>query len=124
MSGAASCVAADIDELALVAARCNARTAGVELATTGRDLLAGAPTGWNVILVGDVTYEAALAVQVERFLITARKAGALVLFGDRTTSASRLALGSGVAEYPASVYPVLEDGCDESARVWQIEADG
>ncbi len=56
-AGAASVEAADIDPLALAANRLNARLAGVDVTCTTEDVV-GAPSRWDLILCGDVCYEA------------------------------------------------------------------
>ncbi len=56
-SGAASVEAADIDPLALAAIRLNARFAGASVTCTAGDVV-GAPSRWDLILCGDVCYEA------------------------------------------------------------------
>jgi predicted nicotinamide N-methyase len=50
--------AADIDPLAEVAAGINAGLNGVEIETTTSDLLGGKVSGFEVILLGDMFYEA------------------------------------------------------------------
>ena len=56
-AGAASVEAADIDPLALAATRLNARSAGAGVACIVEDVV-GAPSRWDLILCGDVCYEA------------------------------------------------------------------
>lgn len=118
-AGASSALAADIDPIADVAARLNAEANGVVLETTTEDLLA-APIRWQVILIGDLVYEPDLKLRVGRFLETARKAGATVLYADRT-SARRpdvdLVL---LKEYEAPMVPPLVEDFIERARVWEL----
>ena len=56
-AGAAHVLAADIDPMAIAATRANAALNGLTLSVTGTDLV-GAPPAWDVILCGDVCYEA------------------------------------------------------------------
>ncbi len=56
-AGAASVEAADIDPVALAAVRLNARAAGVIVGAEPQDVV-GAPCRWDLILCGDVCYEA------------------------------------------------------------------
>ncbi len=56
-AGAADVEAADIDSLALAAVRLNASSAGVAVRATAQDVV-GAPCRWDLILCGDVCYEA------------------------------------------------------------------
>jgi predicted nicotinamide N-methyase len=62
-AGAAHALAADIDPLAGVACRLNARLNDVALEVTDEDLV-GSDRGWDVVLVGDMFYERRLAERV------------------------------------------------------------
>ncbi len=62
-AGAASVEAADIDPLALAAARLNARSANVAVLTGAQDVV-GTPCRWNLILCGDVCYEAPMTSHI------------------------------------------------------------
>jgi predicted nicotinamide N-methyase len=63
-AGAESVLAADIDRFACAAARLNAQVNGVALEICEEDLLESAPQAFDVILVGDLFYEKALASRV------------------------------------------------------------
>lgn len=78
----ATATANDIDPLALTAARLNARLNGTAVALDGHDLLAAERCEWDVILVGDVLYERALAARALAWLQRQADAGADVLIGD------------------------------------------
>ena len=56
-AGATGVEACDIDPLALAAVRLNARSAGADVACTDGDVV-GRPSRWDLILCGDVCYEA------------------------------------------------------------------
>ncbi len=56
-SGAAAVEAAEIDPLATAAIRLNARLNHVDITATGGDVV-GQPCRWDIILCGDVCYEA------------------------------------------------------------------
>lgn len=79
--GARSAVGADIDPLAAVAMQLNAELLQLELETTTQDLL-GSDDGWEVVLAGDMFYEAALAQVIIDWLQTLARRGARVLLGD------------------------------------------
>ena len=64
----ASVLAADIDPMALAAIALNAAANGVAIATTAEDLLGRAKPEADVILVGDLFYERALADRVLAFI--------------------------------------------------------
>ncbi|MEJ0012660.1 MAG: 50S ribosomal protein L11 methyltransferase [Bauldia sp.] len=80
--GAASALAGDVDPYAVAAATLNAAANDVAITVTGRDLTGGPPPAVDVVLVGDLFYEAALAARVARFLDGCLAAGIEVLVGD------------------------------------------
>ena len=80
-AGAASVLCADLDALAVEAAALNARHAGGAVETTTEDLV-GRRGDWEVVLCGDVTYEAQLARRVRAWLERLAARGVEVLVGD------------------------------------------
>lgn len=76
-AGARSVLAADIDPYAAAAIAINAKTNGVEIATTTDDVIGKAVS--DIILCGDMCYEKPLA---ERLLAWLRGSGADALIGD------------------------------------------
>jgi predicted nicotinamide N-methyase len=81
-AGAAAVTGADIDPFALEAIAINARSNRVRVSTVRRDLLDGDPPDVDVILAGDVAYEAGFAERVFAWLRRARERGTDVLVGD------------------------------------------
>ncbi|MBW6397216.1 50S ribosomal protein L11 methyltransferase [Roseomonas sp. HJA6] len=81
MAGAASVEAAEIDPLALAAVRLNAALNGVTVATPEGDIV-GAPCRWDVILAGDVCYEAPMTAHILPWLRGMAAGGAEVLLAD------------------------------------------
>jgi predicted nicotinamide N-methyase len=81
MAGAASVEAAEIDTLALAAVRVNAALNGVTIATPDGDIV-GTPCRWDVILAGDVCYEAPMTAHILPWLRAMAAAGAEVLLAD------------------------------------------
>ena len=77
-AGAASVLAADIDEFSIAAIRANAEANGLVVATTSRDII-GSSEDFDVILVGDMCYERPLA---ERLLHWLRSRTAKIVLGD------------------------------------------
>jgi len=77
-AGAASILAADIDEFSIAAIRANAEANGLVVATTSRDII-GSSEDFDVILVGDMCYERPLA---ERLLHWLRSRTAKIVLGD------------------------------------------
>ena len=80
-AGASACTAADIDPTAQVAIALNAEINGVHLDVTGEDL-AGTIGAWDVVLVGDMFYDADISRQVLPWLEDLARNGATVLIGD------------------------------------------
>src|SRR5262249_21692243 len=80
--GAASVTGVDVDPIARAAAGLNARANDVELAVTGRDVLAEGPPAVDVVLAGDVSYEESMASRMHGWLRAAAAAGSCVLIGD------------------------------------------
>ncbi|NBB14921.1 methyltransferase [Caulobacter sp. SLTY] len=93
LSGASAVTAVDVDPFAVVAARLNAGLAGVSLEARAGDLLDREAPEADLVLVGDLFYEAALADRVLPFLARCRAARTEVLIGDpwrRTLPSGRL----------------------------------
>lgn len=98
LAGAASVLCADIDSLAGDAALANAALNGVTLATTAEDLI-GRPLNCDLILAGDVFYDAALA---SRALSWLRGLQLPVLIGDPSRGFLDLAGLRQLASYRAT----------------------
>jgi predicted nicotinamide N-methyase len=81
-AGAASVLAVDIDPHAVVAAGLNATANGVAIEVLQADLLDGEPPDTDVLLIGDLFYDAALAERVTTFLDRCLSAGMAILVGD------------------------------------------
>jgi predicted nicotinamide N-methyase len=81
-AGAASVTAVDIDPLAAAAIPLNARANGLRVAAVQRDLLDDDPPDVEVILAGDVCYEAGFAARVIPWLRRSAAAGVEILIGD------------------------------------------
>jgi predicted nicotinamide N-methyase len=81
-AGAASVIATDIDAFSAAVIPINARASGCRLTTVLRDVLDDEPPGVDVILAGDVCYDAGLAERVLPWLRVARDRGVDVLLGD------------------------------------------
>lgn len=81
-AGSSRVIAADTDRYAIWLARMNAGENGVDLSLRLGDPLGGEPPDVNVVLVGDLFYEARLARRATRFLQRCTDAGLSVLVGD------------------------------------------
>jgi predicted nicotinamide N-methyase len=80
--GASHVAAVDVDPIAVVAAEMNAAANDVRIEAKCADILDDPPPGTDIILVGDLFYDAALASKVLPFLRRCRDAGADILIGD------------------------------------------
>ena len=81
-AGAAKVIAADIDPYAIAATELNAAINGVALLPVLADLTTGEPPTVDIVCVGDLFYEAALAERVAIFLDRCLEQGMDVLIGD------------------------------------------
>ena len=80
-AGAASAEVAEIDPLALAASRLNATLNGVAL-TYAEGAVVGAACRWDIILAGDVCYEAPMTAHILPWLRAMAAAGAEVWIAD------------------------------------------
>ncbi len=81
-SGALSVLAVDVDPLAVQAIGLNAAVNRVVVDVLHDDIIGAAPPDVDVVLVGDLFYEADLAMAVTDFLDRCIESGATVLVGD------------------------------------------
>ncbi|APO74861.1 ribosomal RNA methyltransferase protein [Rhizobium etli 8C-3] len=81
-AGAAHITAIDIDIHAIAAIELNAAANGTTIETLQADILDDSPPDCDVILAGDVFYDARLASRILPFLVRCRAAGIGVLIGD------------------------------------------
>ncbi len=119
-AGAASVLAADIDQFAVEAISLNAKANGVVLEKTADDLLAGAPPAVDAILVGDLFYEKGLAERLLAWLEQARLQGCAVLIGDPGRSYLPRERLVECASYQVPVTRDLEDAEIKRTSVWQL----
>ncbi|MGE0007737.1 MAG: methyltransferase [Parvibaculaceae bacterium] len=119
-AGARSVLAADIDPFACAAARLNAQVNGVAIAVSGEDLLENVPRCFDLVLVGDLFYEKALAERVHGWLVAAKTKGADILIGDPGRSYLPKPVLRHVADYHVPVTRELEDAEIKRTSVWRI----
>lgn len=122
-SGAREVLAADVAAGAIVASQLNAAANGVAVDTALGDLTAGEPPPVDLVLVGDLFYEAALAGRVVRFLDRCLAAGATVLVGDPWRPhlpRPRLTL---LADYPGPDFGAGEGARAEANAVFAFGAE-
>ncbi len=118
-AGAVDVLATDIDTISLAAATLNAEANAVVIATTADDLLAAPPRPFDVVVVGDLFYERALAGSVIAFIDGALKLGALILIGDPQRSYFPRDRFEKLAEYRVPVTRELEDSEIKLTAVWK-----
>lgn len=82
LSGAASVVAADIDPFAEAAVEMNARTNRLPVEFTLRDLVGQSLPDIDVVLAGDVCYDAEMTARMLPWLRVVASTGTTVLLGD------------------------------------------
>lgn len=99
MRGAASVVAAETDPNGIAALKLNAAANGVAVTPIGDDLLDGPAPDVELVLVGDLFYEAALAERVTGFLDRCLAEGIACLVGDPGRAPLPLHRLERIAEY-------------------------
>lgn len=120
-AGAADVLAADIDQIALVATAMNAEANDVTVRLTAEDLLV-APLAdpFDVVLVGDLYYERQLAERVTALIDTAVARGSLVLIGDPQRNYFPQGRYEAAARYEVPVTRELEDALIKRTAVWRV----
>lgn len=81
-AGAVQVQAVDVDPVAGCATALNAAVNGLDLDVVTADLLDHPPPDVDVVLAGDVFYDAAMAARVQPWLLAAAHAGVRVILGD------------------------------------------
>lgn len=119
-AGAQSALASDLDLFSLAAVHLNAALNDVALQTTAENLLEKPPGAFEVVLVGDLFYERALADLVSKFIDAAAAAGALVLIGDPQRNYFPKGRFVSAAEYRVPVTRELEDAEIKRTSVWRL----
>lgn len=117
-AGAARVVANDLDPHALAAIEINAALNAINLDRDARDLLDTDGGACEVVLIGDLCYEAPLAQRVLGFVQRARARGATVLLGDPGRPHLPRAHLEPVATYDISAAPGIEDAEVKRTTVW------
>ena len=117
-AGAATVEACELDAFAIAAIEANAAANGVTLETRLADLV-GQDDGWDVVLAGDVFYEAEPARLIGGWLEALNARGATVLIGDPGRSFLPRDRLEKLAEYTVPVTRDLEDREVRQAKVWR-----
>ena len=118
-AGAASVLACELDAFAIAAIEANAAANEAELETELGDLV-GRDDGWDVVLAGDVFYEAEPARVIGGWLERLNARGATVLIGDPGRSFLPQDKLERMAGYTVPVTRDLEDREVRNAKVWRF----
>lgn len=121
-AGASRVRAIDVDPEALVAARANAIMNGVALELVEGDPFEGATVDDDVVLIGDLFYEARLAARALAWLRAQAGAGRDVLAGDPGRSYAPRDAVEVVARYEVPTDVELEGRATRSAVVLRVFA--
>lgn len=116
-AGAATLLANDIDPFAIAAISLNAKANAVTIMTDSENLLLAAPPQFDLILVGDLFYEQALAAECMAFLLASK---AEILIGDPGRYYLPKAQLEEVAHYQVPVTRELEDSEIKRSSVWRL----
>jgi predicted nicotinamide N-methyase len=116
-AGAASVVAADIDQFSMAAIELNATLNNVEISRTSDDLLVNPPPHVDVILVGDLFYEKSVA---EKCFAWLQQSNAQILIGDPGRSYLPKSKLAQIASYAVPVSRDLEDAEIKQTAVWRL----
>jgi predicted nicotinamide N-methyase len=119
MAGAALVEAAEIDDLAVEAIRLNAAMNGVAVTTTARDVV-GEPSRWDLILCGDVCYEAPMTGHILPWLTSLARAGTEVWLADPGRAYLPTENVEPFATYAVATTLELEDRTIRSTRLLRM----
>ena len=118
MAGAASVEAAEIDPLAIAAIQVNAAANGVCIAAQLGDLV-GAPCRWDLILCGDICYEAPMTRRVVPWLRHLARAAEVWVADPGRTYLPR----QGLASFASLLVPTtleLEDRTERAVELFRL----
>lgn len=118
LAGAGEVIANDIDPLSLAAVDLNAAANDVRIATLPGDQLGGDAQDADVVLAGDVFYDAHITALVLPFLHRAARRGAFVLLGDPDRAHLPRDRFTARARYEVPVPLTLESTDTRGATVW------
>ena len=117
-AGARDCVAIDVDPDAMAAIALNAEVNAVAVAALCGDPLDGPAPDVDLVLVGDLFYEASLAARATAFLDRCRLAGIGALVGDPWRAPLPRARLTRLAEYRLADFGDAPDAAATAAAVF------
>lgn len=119
-SGAARVEAVEIDRFAIAALLLNAEENDAKIEVALEDYVGRTNPGWDVVLAGDVCYEAPMAERVIDWLRSLAAEGAQVFLGDPGRSYLPKSGLERVISYAVQTTRELEDTDVRNAIVWQV----
>lgn len=120
LAGAGSVLAVDVDPFAIDAVGLNAAVNGLEVQALCLDLLDVPPPPVDVVLAGDVFYDAAMSERVQPWLVAAAAAGSRVVVGDPGRHYLPRALLTEVGSYDVPTTRELEGVQVKVVRVYEL----
>jgi predicted nicotinamide N-methyase len=121
-AGATSVLAVDIDALAVAATRANAAANGVVVETLTADLVGGAMPECDLLMAGDVCYDARMTAHILPWLRQVAASGITVLLGDPGRA---YVPSSGIelmGEYRVPTTTAIEDKAFRDTKLWRLIA--
>jgi predicted nicotinamide N-methyase len=119
-AGARQATAAEIDTFAAAAIGLNAVLNEVAIEIATEDLLKGAQTPWETLLIGDMCYERPLAERLTFWLNDQARRGATVLLGDPGRAYLPRSGLTEIARYQVPTPLDLEDRTMREGVVWRL----
>jgi predicted nicotinamide N-methyase len=119
-AGAASVLAVDVDPFAAEAAALNAALNELDIEVRCADLLDDDPPPVDVVLAGDVFYDAQMSERVQPWLLAAARAGAQVLVGDPGRHYLPRALCTELSQVDIPTTRALEGVERKTVRVYRL----
>lgn len=119
-AGAARVEASEIDRMAIEAIRLNAEANGVVVETLASDVTTLDPGSWDVILAGDVCYEATMTRVVWPWLQRAAASGVTVLLADPGRAYLPNAGLERVGAFTVPTTLDLEDRTERVTTLWRV----
>ena len=124
LMGATHVEASDVDSMAAQAVALNAEGNGVSVAVRAEDVMAMPPGPWDVVLAGDICYEAAMTELCFPWLQRLAADGKLVLLSDPGRAYLPHTGLVRLAEYTIPTSRELEDRDSRETVIYQVEAKG
>ncbi len=118
-AGADSVEACDVDPYSRDVVALNAHVNDVCVEPLCQDVI-GAPSRWNVVLVGDLWYEKFLAQRLNAWLQEIASAGCLVLLGDCGRAFFPRHAATECARYVVATSPDIERDASTITGVWRM----